>query len=60
MKAIATFKKHGVSFEETATVFGDANGLDGDDVAHSYRNSDPSNVAQVLSRGETGILWHNR
>ena len=30
--SIATFKKHGVPFEATATVFGDANGLDGDDV----------------------------
>ena len=31
--SIATFKKHGIPFEATATVFGDANGLDGDDVA---------------------------
>jgi uncharacterized DUF497 family protein len=36
-KAIANFEKHGVSFEEAATVFGDANGLDWDDVAHSDR-----------------------
>ena len=34
--SIATFKKHGVPFEATATYFGDANGLDGGDVAHSY------------------------
>jgi uncharacterized protein len=34
-KAIANFEKHGVPFEEAATVFGDANGLDWDDVAHS-------------------------
>jgi uncharacterized DUF497 family protein len=34
-KAIANFEKHGVSFEEAATVFGDANGLDWDDPAHS-------------------------
>jgi hypothetical protein len=34
-KAIANFEKHGVPFEEAATVFGDANSLDGDDVEHS-------------------------
>jgi hypothetical protein len=27
-KSIANFEKHGVPFEEAATVFGDANGLD--------------------------------
>ena len=36
-KAIVNFEKHGVPFEEAATVFGDANGLDWDDVAHSDR-----------------------
>ena len=36
-KAIANFEKHGVPFEEAATVFGDANGLDWDDVIHSHR-----------------------
>jgi uncharacterized protein len=36
-KAIANFEKHGVSFEEAATVFGDANGLDWADVAHSHQ-----------------------
>ena len=34
-KAIANFEKHGVPFEEAATVFGDASGLDGDDEEHS-------------------------
>ena len=34
-KAIANFEKHGVSFEEAATIFGDVNGLDWDDPAHS-------------------------
>ena len=36
-KSIANFEKHGVPFEEAATVFGDANGLDWDDVAHSHQ-----------------------
>jgi uncharacterized DUF497 family protein len=34
-KAITNFEKHGVSFEEAATVFGDSDGLDSDDVHHS-------------------------
>lgn len=36
-KAIANFEKHGVPFEEAATVFGDAKGLDWNDVAHSHQ-----------------------
>ena len=36
-KALANFEKHGVPFEEAATVFGDANGRDWDDVAQSDR-----------------------
>ena len=31
--------KHGVSFEEAGTVFGDPNGLDGPDLRHSARES---------------------
>jgi len=34
-KAIANFEKHGVPFEEAATVFGDSDGLDGSGAAHS-------------------------
>jgi uncharacterized protein len=36
-KAIANFEKHGVPFEEAATVFGDSNALDWHDVAHSHQ-----------------------
>ena len=36
-KAIANFEKHGVPFEEAATVLGDSNGLDWEDVAHSHQ-----------------------
>jgi len=35
VKAISNYEKHGVSFEEAATVFGDANALDWQDLAHS-------------------------
>jgi hypothetical protein len=34
-KALANLKKHGVSFEEAATIFGDSEALDFDDVEHS-------------------------
>jgi uncharacterized DUF497 family protein len=34
-KALTNLKKHGVSFEEAATVFGDPEGLDWEDLGHS-------------------------
>jgi hypothetical protein len=34
-KAIINFDKHGVSFEEAATVFSDPDGLDWEDLAHA-------------------------
>ena len=36
-KAIFNFQKHGVPFEEAATVFADPDGLEWDDPAHSQR-----------------------
>jgi uncharacterized DUF497 family protein len=35
-KAIANFEKHGVPFEEAATIFGDPEGLDWSDEVHSH------------------------
>ena len=37
-KAISNYEKHGVPFEEAATVFGDSSGLDGEDFVHSHRD----------------------
>jgi uncharacterized DUF497 family protein len=34
-KAVENLRKHGVSFEEAATAFGDPDGLDWDDFEHS-------------------------
>jgi uncharacterized DUF497 family protein len=34
-KALTNLKKHGVSFEEAATVFSDPEGLDWEDLGHS-------------------------
>ncbi len=38
-KADANRVKHGVSFDEAATVFGDPEALDGPDLLHSVRES---------------------
>jgi hypothetical protein len=38
-KAAVNRTKHGVSFEEAATVFGDPDALDGPDLGHSDRES---------------------
>jgi hypothetical protein len=38
-KAAVNRAKHGVSFEEAETVFGDPGGLDGPDLRHSARES---------------------
>jgi uncharacterized DUF497 family protein len=34
-KAVANFEKHGISFEEAATIFADPEGLDWHDLTHS-------------------------
>jgi uncharacterized DUF497 family protein len=34
-KAVSNFVKHGVAFEEAATVFGDPEALDWEDFSHS-------------------------
>jgi uncharacterized DUF497 family protein len=38
-KATGNYAKHGVSFEEAATVFGDPDALDGPDLGHSEKES---------------------
>ena len=38
-KAAVNRAKHGVSFEEAGTVFGDPDGLDGPDLRHSAKES---------------------
>ena len=51
-KAIANFQKHGVSFEEAATVFGDAEGMEWEDLAHSGREA----RFRRLGRSATGRI----
>ncbi len=47
-KAIANFEKHGVPFEEAATVFADPNGLDGEDLAHSQHERRFKRIGQSI------------
>ena len=39
VKAAANFEKHGITFEQAATVFSDADGLDWEDLEHSTRET---------------------
>ena len=48
-KAIANFEKHGVPFEEAATVFGDASGLDGGDTEHSTHEPRRQRIGQSIT-----------
>jgi len=49
-KAIANFEKHGVPFEEAATVFGDSNALDWHDVSHSRQERRFKRLGLSVSR----------
>jgi uncharacterized protein len=48
-KAIAKDDKHGVPFEEAATVFGDPNGMDGEDAAHSTHEHRRQRIGQSVT-----------
>jgi len=48
-KAISNFEKHGVPFEEAATVFGDPNALDGEDEVHSTHERRRRRTGQSLT-----------
>jgi uncharacterized DUF497 family protein len=48
-KAIANYERHGVPFEEAATVFGDPIGLDGEDLAHSQDERRFKRIGQSIT-----------
>ncbi|MBH0209231.1 MAG: BrnT family toxin [Nitrospira sp.] len=48
-KASANVEKHGVAFEEAATIFVDANALDGDDPRHSASEHRRRRIGRSLS-----------
>jgi uncharacterized DUF497 family protein len=49
-KAIVNFEKHGVSFEEAATIFSDPEGLDWQDLAHSTREARRKRLGSSIDR----------
>ena len=48
-KALGNLRKHGVSFEEAASVFSDPDGLDWDDFEHSLSERQSTRVGFSLS-----------
>ena len=48
-KALGNLRKHGVSFEEAATVFSDPEGLDWDDFEHSLSEQRSTRIGFSLS-----------
>ncbi|MGH7206860.1 MAG: BrnT family toxin [Nitrospiraceae bacterium] len=51
-KAILNYEKHGVPFEEAATVFGDPGGLDWEDLTHSQQERRFKRLGQSV----TGLI----
>jgi hypothetical protein len=49
-KAIINFHKHGVPFEEAATLFADPEGLEWDDPAHSQRERRFKRIGRSITR----------
>lgn len=48
-KAATNLRKHGVSFDEAATVFADPDALDGPDLAHSAQEARSLRVGRSLT-----------
>jgi uncharacterized DUF497 family protein len=59
-KAATNLVKHGVSFEEASTAFGDPSGLDGDDIAHSGVEPRRLRLARSSSGRILVIAYTNR
>ena len=48
-KAITNYEKHRISFEESATIFGDPDGLDGEDSDHSKHEQRRQRIALSMA-----------
>lgn len=59
-KAIANFEKLGVPFEEAATVFGDANGMDWEDRAHSHQEPRFKRMGPSVSKRVLLVVYTKR
>jgi uncharacterized protein len=60
LKAIANVEKHGVPFEEAATVFGDSNALDWHDVAHSHQERRVKRLGLSVSKRLLLLVYTTR
>lgn len=58
-KAISNYERHGVPFEEAATVFGDVNALDWQDLAHSQQELRFKRLGESVS-GRILLVVHTR
>src|ERR671918_353507 len=59
-KAITNFEKHGISFEEAATVFSDPEGLDWEDLEHSTRESRYKRLGRSIARRILIVVYTTR
>lgn len=56
-KAIVNFQKHGISFEEAATVFSDPDGLDWEDLAHSTSEPRYKRLGMSVGRKILNVVY---
>jgi uncharacterized protein len=56
-KALINFHKHGVPFEEAATVFADPEGLEWDDPAHSQRERRFKRIGRSITRRIVVVVY---
>jgi uncharacterized DUF497 family protein len=56
-KAATNLRKHGVSFDEAATVFADPDALDGPDLAHSAQEARSLRVGRSLTGRVLMVGW---
>ena len=59
-KASANQDKHGVSFEEAASVFGDPDALDGPDVGHAGQESRYLRLGRAATGGVLMVAYTRR
>jgi len=56
-KAITNFEKHGVSFEEAATIFSDAEGLDWEDLTHATHETRYKRLGTSIDRKVLVVVY---
>jgi hypothetical protein len=59
-KAALNHQKHGVAFEEAATVFADPDGLDWEDVEHSYQEQRHRRIGRSVAGRVLLVVYTTR